>query len=454
MAYMGTASRKLIMRLPSLTGLVLCAVVALVTGGPAARAQYYDDTGRYPTIERFRPAPTYGQRPVRQRPAPAYGGQQTYYPGQQLYYPGMQVYPDTRSPYYGGYERRAYQGEARPRVYRRAEPRRRITPAAPRAAQVKPKVEPSTFLVVFGDNLAEQMSSGLEDAYDEKPEIEVVDETKADTGLVRADVHDWPKHIQDYLNGNPKITAAIVMLGANDRQAIREGETSIDPLSDRWRELYRDRVDAALRPLVDKHIPFVWVGAPPMKNEKASTDLIAINEILRERVTKAGGVYVDVWPGFVNDENRYAATGPDVEGQTAKLRLNDGVQFTTAGARKAAHFVVTELKRIIDDKATGAAVAALPKTPEIPAPEAQPGATPAAAPEPAAPAPVVKPPRPIAGPVLPLTKPETSPGGALMSSRPKLDGDAAPIAERALRDGVPPDPKPGRADDFTWPPKS
>jgi len=35
-----------------------------------------------------------------------------------------------------------------------------------------------------------------------------------------------------------------------------------------------------------------------------------------------------------------------------------------------------------------------------------------------------------------------------------LDGEAGPIAERALRDGVAPDPKPGRADDFTWPPKS
>ena len=103
-------------------------------------------------------------------------------------------------------------------------------------------------------------------------------------GLVRADVHDWPKQIQDYLNGNPKITAAIVMLGANDRQAIREGETSHDPLSDRWRELYRERVVAALRPFVDKRIPFVWVGAPPVKNEKAMADLMAINDILRERV--------------------------------------------------------------------------------------------------------------------------------------------------------------------------
>ena len=135
------------MRIPSLAGLLFSALVVLVTGGPEARAQYYDDSGRYPTIERFRPAPAYGQRPARQRPDPSYGAQQ-YYPG-QLYYPGMQVYPEARQPAYGGYERyeraperRAYGGEARPRVYRRAEPKRRQVPAAPRAAQVKPKVEP------------------------------------------------------------------------------------------------------------------------------------------------------------------------------------------------------------------------------------------------------------------------------------------------------------------------
>jgi hypothetical protein len=439
------------MRLRSLPALLLATLVLLGTGGSAALAQFFwDDTGRYPTIERFRPAPSTGQRPVRTR-----GDAQSYYSGQP-YYPGMPVYPglEPQRPSYR--ERYAYPSERR-RTYRRAEPRRRAVPAAPRLAQTKPKIEPSTFIVVFGDTLGEQVSGGLEDAYEQRQEVEVVDETKEDTGLVRVDVHDWAKQIQDYLNGKPKMTAAVVVLGANDRQAIREGETSLDPLSDRWREIYRDRVDAVAKIFQDKHIPFVWVGTPPVKNEKASADFLAINEILRERVTKAGGVYADIWPGFVNDENRYAPSGPDVDGQTARLRLNDGVQFTTAGARKAAHFVETELKRIIDAKASESAVASLPKAPDAPAPEqGGTGPEPApAVPAPAAAAPAaVKPPRPVAGPVLPLTKPETSPGGVLINARPKLDGDAAAIAERALRDGVAPAPRPGRADDFTWPPKS
>ena len=68
---------------------------------------------------------------------------------------------------------------------------------------------------------------------------------------------------------------------------------------------------------------------------------------------RLGGTYVDIWPGFVDDENRYTATGPDVDGQSARLRANDGVLFTRAGARKAAHFADTEIKRLLDAKRPG-----------------------------------------------------------------------------------------------------
>jgi hypothetical protein len=35
--------------------------------------------------------------------------------------------------------------------------------------------------------------------------------------------------------------------------------------------------------------------------------MTSLNEIYRDRVQRAGGVYVDVWPAFVDDANRYAA---------------------------------------------------------------------------------------------------------------------------------------------------
>jgi hypothetical protein len=268
---------------------------------------------------------------------------------------------------------------------------------------------------------------------------------------VRVDNHDLAKTAQEFVNSGQKITYAVVMLGANDRQAIREGETSHDPLSDRWREIYRDRVDALIKPFVERRIPLLWVGLPPLRNERAAAEAVALNDIYRERVQRAGGVYVEIWEAFVDDQNRYAVTGPDVDGQVTRLRSSDGVHFTRAGARKVAHFADVQLKRLIDAKGPGTSVAAAPAAPgvdgssverlinaSVPAlPELQGLPTLAA--------------RPLAGPVLPLTRVDVSPGGTLASGVPRPNPDTAHVIERALREGVPPAPKTGRADDFAWP---
>src|SRR5215218_5812555 len=193
-------------------------------------------------------------------------------PGPSDYYPGQPVAPgyEARRPVYREprrVRRPVYREERQTRrpLYRREEreartPRRFVRPAAPvaepRKAQAeKPSVEPSTYIVVFGDSLADGVSDGLEDAYDEAPEIEVVNKAKGDSGLARNDAYDWPKVIQDYLNGDPKITFAVMMVGVNDRQPIREGDATHEPLSDRWKELYRDRVNAVTRVFAERKIP-------------------------------------------------------------------------------------------------------------------------------------------------------------------------------------------------------
>ena len=57
--------------------------------------------------------------------------------------------------------------------------------------------------------------------------------------------------------------------------------------------------------------------------------------------------------------------------------------------------------------------------------------------------------RPLVGPVLPLTNaPANSPGGALTTGNIGLQID---LVNRAFREGLPPPPKPGRADEFKPP---
>jgi hypothetical protein len=71
----------------------------------------------------------------------------------------------------------------------------------------------------------------------------------------------------------------------------------------------------------------------------------AANIAVNARNTPANAItrpiFVDVWDGFVDEDGRYAQSGPDYEGQIRRLRSGDGVHFTEAGTRKLAHLCRT-----------------------------------------------------------------------------------------------------------------
>jgi hypothetical protein len=382
---------------------------------------------------------------------PGYRDPRAYPPG---YYPGKLVQPARPQPQQGFSIRRFFGAPDEPQSPARkpvSRPRKSPPPAAAVAKQEKPKVDPSTHVVVFGDALASYARQGLDAHFAENQDIAVVSKVRSDANLVRTDPADWPNSIKAALEGEQKISVAVVMLGTNDRQAIRDGEDSVEPLSERWKELYRQRVDGIMGVFKERRIPVVWIGLPPMKNSKISDDLVAMNEIYKESVQRNGGVYVDIWPGFADEENRYTATGPNVDGEPAKLRTNEGIFFTRAGARKVAFFADTEIKRILGQGGTATAATPSPvgTTPE--AGPAAPSIEAALPPPPDAAAPAALPQKPVVGPVLPLTRQDVAPGGTLVSAPPRLTGDHAYPVQRALRVGIAPNSRPGRADDFRWP---
>jgi hypothetical protein len=440
------------MQVRALLTLAASGFAALAGMAPAA-AQFFER----PQYQYYQPQPQprgYYEPAPRGYYQPAPGGGYYYYPAQprRRVQPAPQASPSPLRRLFG-LDDDAPREAAQPQQAPRPRP-------APAIAKIeKPKSEAATHVVVLGDAWAELAGQGLNEAFDDNPEVEVSRRTRGDGGLVRLDASDWPKIIEEAVAKVQKPTIALVMMGSNDRQPIREGETSHEVLSERWRQIYGERIDLVVRSLRDRNIPVVWIGAPPVKNERTSTDLIAMNEIIRARVERAGGTYVDIWPGFVDDDSRYTASGPNIAGDVVRLRNNDGVNFTKAGGRKVAHFADTALKGLIEAKKSGTAVAAVPASPTAPADAAPgaaaappaPGAPPAETPVAAAPAAPAIPEKPVAGPVVPLTRPAVASGGTLITNAPRLEGAAASTAQKALRDGVAPAPRPGRADDFRWP---
>ena len=206
--------------------------------------------------------------------------------------------------------------------------------------------------------------------------------------------------------------------------------------SEKWGELYSRRVDEMIGVLKSRGVPVFWVGLPSIRGSRATSEMVYLNDLYRGRAEKAGITYIDIWDGFVDEANTYNNYGPDLEGQTRRLRSGDGTHFTRAGARKLAHYAEREIRRMMASVTPVATP--LPQEPE---PDTKTPPT-AAAPG--------LPPRPAASPIMSLTAPKGA-GDALLGATPVRNTAADSVVTRVLVKGEPLEAPAGRADDFTWP---
>ena len=247
-----------------------------------------------------------------------------------------------------------------------------VAPAAETAVQ---KREDAKTVLVVGDFFAAGLAEGLATAFAENDAVRIVSRTSGSSGFVRSDYYDWPGEIGAIL-AEEKPAAVVVMLGANDRQEMSVNGSREPLRSAAWTTTYEARATALASAFRAANVPFVWVGAPPFRFSAMSADMLAFNDVYRDVAEEAGGSFVDIWAGFSDENGVFSATGPDINGQPAKLRGNDGINLTKPGKRKLAFFVEKPLARILNlDGAQPAGVADPlpgPPTPGAPAVPAAP----------------------------------------------------------------------------------
>lgn len=215
-------------------------------------------------------------------------------------------------------------------------------------------------------------------------------------------------------------------------KAARSASGMYDFRDERWVELYSRKIEEMIAVLKTKGVPVLWVGLPAVRGPKATADMLFLDALYRDAAGKAGITYVDVWDGFVDDAGRFNQQGPDFEGQIRRLRSNDGVFFTRAGARKLAHYTEREIRRVLASR-TGPV--ALPSESFSPDSNIRPGEAG---------------PRPLMGPVMPLVASSVGTDELLGGSGTRPASVDA-LAARTLVKGEPLSAPAGRADDFSWP---
>jgi uncharacterized protein len=202
-------------------------------------------------------------------------------------------------------------------------------------------------IVVVGDSLGEGLWGGLYRAFEDDPTLDFIQRSQGAAGFVNTRRYDWNGEIDKILkDGNYQVVVA--MFGANDAQTITKDGKPLKFGTEEWREAYGARVETFIKKLHDANVAVYWVGLPVMRSPGQSANAEKLNDVFREKAFVNGAKYVDTWEGFVDEQGRYSAYGPDMTGNVKRLRADDGVHFTLRGNVKLAHFVEKELRKDIN----------------------------------------------------------------------------------------------------------
>ena len=166
---------------------------------------------------------------------------------------------------------------------------------------------------MLGDSLAVYAADGLSQAFADKPEISVVNRAHESSGLVRDDFFDWFKAVHDLAAAKDKLDFVVIILGINDTQPLKDGDNTLDLQSDKWRELYGQRIERVVAPFKLAHVPVVWVGMPPMRSDQLNAQVIKFNELYKEHAEKAEARAISI-SGTLSPTraSQYDCYGPDI----------------------------------------------------------------------------------------------------------------------------------------------
>jgi hypothetical protein len=210
----------------------------------------------------------------------------------------------------------------------------------------KPAVEKAlgaTRLAVFGDSMAVDLSKALERLYAEDPNLVIISQGVGSSSFVRPDFFDWNKTIGEQIAAN-SFDIAVVIIGINDRQTMKFEGKSFKSLTPEWTAEYSARVTSFVTQLRNAGKPTIWVGLPPMEAPSYAKAINQISEIQKLATFSGGAEFLDIFERFATEDGKYTTHGPDLNGNRVRMRKDDGIHFSAAGADKLAFYLSQTLK--------------------------------------------------------------------------------------------------------------
>jgi len=251
---------------------------------------------------------------------------------------------------FGTPKRRIVEPEPEPQFQRPRTVIRKKKPAPTVARKAEPppveKLPDAKVVLVVGDFIAGSLGDGLDAAFETTPGIRVERRTNGSSGIVREDYYNWPASLPALI-AETRPALIVVSMGANDRQQMTVAGEKEKFRSEAWTREYEARVARIAALARQNGKPLLWMGMPPFQSSALTADMTTLNTLYRAGAEKAGGEFVDIWDGFVDEGGKFVISGSDINGQQVRLRGSDGINFTKAGKRKLAFYVEKEIRRLL-----------------------------------------------------------------------------------------------------------
>jgi hypothetical protein len=190
--------------------------------------------------------------------------------------------------------------------------------------------EAMTRVLVVGDSQAQGLAGGLQRQFRGDASCRVIDRSRIATGLCSPTRFDWPAAVGG-IGEAERGAIAVVMFGANDRPPVRLHGRIDERLAAAFVASYSGHVRAIAEGLMRSCVGVIWVGHPIVRDPAYAEDMALLNRLYAEQSMAAGADWFPSWQLFTDADGNYAPYGKGLDGQTTRLRADDGVHFTAAG---------------------------------------------------------------------------------------------------------------------------
>jgi uncharacterized protein len=188
----------------------------------------------------------------------------------------------------------------------------------------------TTRVLVVGDSQAQGLAAGLQRQLRRDASCRVIDRSRIATGLWSAARFDWPAAAAR-IGAAERGAIAVVMFGANDRPPVRLHGRIDERREAAFATSYGAHVREIAEELKRSSVGVVWVGHPIVRDPLYAEDMALLNRLYAAQSMVAGADWFPSWPLFIDADGNYAPYGKGADGETARLRADDGVHLTAAG---------------------------------------------------------------------------------------------------------------------------